>query len=84
MLPEHMRIKEYDQSVKLLDQLREELDKGNIMSILIVAETTGGELWSGCTKTQNVYMLAGGLMSWAMTRLGFENNTQYRERLDET
>lgn len=77
--PDELKIVEYEQGVKLLDDIRRELDAGEIMSIVIIAETTGGEVWSGCTRTQNVFMLAGAMLAWACSRLGFINDRMFQK-----
>ncbi len=83
MLPEHLRIKEYDQAIKLLDDVRAEVEAGNIMSIAIVCETTGGEMFGGCTASQNKFALAGYMIAWAMDRMDFPNRSMFRTPLEE-
>lgn len=82
-LPDYMRIKEYDQAVKLLDDIRAEVEAGNILSVTIVCETTSGDLYGGCTATQNKFSVGGYLLAWAMDRLGFTNSQMFQKKLEE-
>ena len=79
-LGEEFRIKEYDESIKLMDELRTQVEAGEIMSILVVAERTDGHLWGGCTSTQNVFALAGYMLAWALRRMGFVYDENLKHR----
>lgn len=70
-LPQEFRIKEYDEALKLIDELREQVEAGEVMSVLFVSERTDGQMWGGCTSTQNVFALAGYMFAWAFRRMGF-------------
>lgn len=83
MMPDYLKIKEYDQAIKLLDDIRAEVEAGNVMSVTIACETTGGELYGGCTATQNRFAVAGYMLAWAMERLGFANTDVFQKRLGE-
>lgn len=70
-LPEQFQIKEYAESLQLLDELRAKVESGEVMSILAVSEMADGSMGGWSTSTQNVYSLYGYLLSWAMMRMGF-------------
>jgi hypothetical protein len=68
---EEFQIKEYSESLRLIEDLREQVEAGEVMSVLFIVERTDGTLWGGSTSTQNVFQLAGAMFSWAMRRMGF-------------
>lgn len=68
---EQLQIKEYRQAMELLDYFKQRIESGEVMSMLIICEMTSGEMAGGTTATQNVYSLAGYMMTWLMRRLGF-------------
>jgi hypothetical protein len=72
-LPEQFQIKEYRQSLELLDDLRARVERGEVLSILAVCELSGGDMAGLCTATDNVYALFGYALSWTMRRMGFVN-----------
>ena len=82
-IPAELRIKEYDQAVELLDDLRRRLDLGEIMSILAVVECADGGMSGSCTATQNVYALYGYALSWAMARMGFLHSEELKKSGEE-
>ena len=41
------------------------------MSLLLISERVDGTMWGGCTSTQNVFQVAGAMLSWALRRMGF-------------
>lgn len=65
------KIKEYDEALQLIEELRAQVEAGEVMSVLFVAERTDGQMWGGCTSTQNVFALGGYMLSWALKRMGF-------------
>ena len=69
---EEFRIKEYGQAVELIRILQEQVEAGEVMSVLFIAERTDGVLWGGCTATQNVFAVAGAMFNWALRRMGFQ------------
>jgi hypothetical protein len=70
-LSEEFRIKEYDEMTALLDDYRKKLEEGNIISLLIMAERTDGQMEGGSSQTQNVFSVCGYALFWAMRRMGF-------------
>lgn len=64
-------IVEYRQALELLEHFRERVERGEIMSVLIMCEMSDGSMSGGCTATQNVFGIAGLALAWAMRRLGF-------------
>lgn len=75
-LPDHYRIREYDQAIELLDDMRKKVESGEIMSLLIMAERTDGCMEGACTASQQVFSMAGYMISWAMRRMGFVENKE--------
>jgi hypothetical protein len=71
-LREEFRIKEYDQALKLIEDLRRQVEAGEILSVLFVAERVDDTMYGACTATQNVFAVAGYMLGWAMKRIGFE------------
>lgn len=83
MLPEEFRIKEYDQAIKLLDDIKAEVEAGNILSVTVACETTSGDLFGGCTACQNVFQIAGYMIAWALERMHFTNSKMFNNPLGE-
>jgi hypothetical protein len=79
-LPEQFQIKEYAESLQLLDELRAKVESGEVMSILAVSEMADGSMGGWSTSTQNVYALYGYLLSWAMLRMGFVWDEKLKRR----
>lgn len=71
MSDEQLRIKEYSQALDLLEDFKKEVEAGNVMSLVIVAECTNGDMRGGTTATQNVYAVAGYMLAWALRRMSF-------------
>ena len=71
-MKEEFRLVEYDQAIKLIDELREQVEAGEVLSVLFISERTDGTLWGGCTATQNIFMVAGAMFSWGLRRMGFQ------------
>lgn len=65
------RIKEYDQAIELLTTVLKEVEQGNIMSVLLLAETTDGAMFGATTATQNQFAVGGFMIAWALRRMGF-------------
>lgn len=82
-LPEQLQIKEYAESLQLLDELRAKVEAGEVMSILAVSEMVDGSMGGWSTSTQNVYALYGYLLSWAMLRMGFMWSEKLKKGDDE-
>lgn len=68
---EQLNIREFGQAVDLLDQFKGMVERGEVMSVLVICEGTDGSIFGGTTGTQNQYTLAGAMLSWALRRLGF-------------
>jgi hypothetical protein len=68
---EEFQIKEYREALELIEELRKQVEAGEVMSVLFVAERTDGQMWGGCTTTQNVFTVAGYMLAWALRRIGF-------------
>lgn len=83
-LPEQFRIKEYAESLQLLDDLRAQVESGEIMSILAVSEMADGTMRGWSTSTQNVYALYGYFLSWAMIRMGFVHDERLKKSGDQS
>ena len=84
-LPEEFRIKEYDEALQLLDDIRGQVERGEVMSVLAVMELADGTMGGASTATTNVYALYGYLMSWGLLRMGFlysEESKKAREDHD--
>jgi len=82
-LPQEFQIKEYGESMALIDELRKQVEAGEVLSVLFVAERTDGDLWGGCTSTQNVFALAGYMLAWALRRLGFVCDEKLKKAGDD-
>ena len=67
---EQLNIREYKQSLELLDHFRKRIESGEILSMLIVCEQADGSMCGGTTATQNQFAVAGYMQLWAMRRLG--------------
>lgn len=70
-MQDDFRIKEYGEALQLLDDLRKQVESGEIMSILAVAERTDGAMQMASTGTQHVYSLFGYMFACGMSRMGF-------------
>jgi hypothetical protein len=81
--PEELRIKEYGEAVKLLDELRKMVEDGEVMSVLAVVEMADGGMGGMSTATSNVYALYGYLLSWAMIRMGFSHVEESKRSEEE-
>jgi hypothetical protein len=82
-LPEEFQIKEYKESVQLLDDLRERVERGEVLSLLAVMELTDGTMAGVSTSTANVYALYGYLMSWGLLRMGFVHDEASKKSREE-
>ena len=80
-MQENFRIKEYDESIQLLDELRGQVERGEVMSILAIAERTDGGMQGSSTGTSNVYGLFGYMFSWGMMRMGFIQDEKLKDQL---
>lgn len=80
---EEFRIKEYDQAIKLIDELRGQVEAGEILSVLFLCERTDGHMWGGCTATQNVFSMCGYMMMWALKRIGFVHDETLKKGNDD-
>lgn len=68
---EELELPERRQMLELLNELRECVEKGEILSILAVAEMADGSMWGSATTCQNVFAIVGYVHYWATRRLGF-------------
>jgi hypothetical protein len=66
-----LNIKEHSQALQLLDDFKQKVEAGEIMSLIVICEGTDGSMMGGTTATQNQFAVAGYMLSWAMRRLGF-------------
>lgn len=78
---DQLNISEFRESLDLLSAIREGVERGEIMSIVVVCELTDGSLCGGTTATQNQFAVAGYLIKWAMRRLGFADHNDVRAML---
>lgn len=70
MIPE-LRIKEYDEAIALLDEYKKRVEDGEIMSIVVVAECVDGGMIGARTSIQNVFAMAGYMLTWALRQMNF-------------
>jgi hypothetical protein len=73
---EQLNISEFKEALDLLDAVREGVQRGEIMSVMVICEKTDGDLCGGNTATQNQFTVAGYMLTWALRRLGF---TQFQD-----
>ncbi len=71
MIPEELRIQEYAQAMQLLEQFKHDIEAGEVMSLMIVAERPDGSLRGGSTAIQNIFAMYGYLQMWFTWRFGF-------------
>jgi hypothetical protein len=82
-LSKEFQIKEYDEALQLIEALREQVEAGEVLSVLFVSERTDGQMWGGCTSTQNVFALCGYMVYWALQRMGFVCNDAVRKSKED-
>jgi hypothetical protein len=68
---EQLRIKEYDQAMSILDLARGKVERGEVVSMLMLCEMADGTMEGCTTATQNQFAVAGYMVTWALRRLGF-------------
>ena len=81
-MQDEFQIKEYRESIQLLDDLRARVESGEIMTILAVAEMTDGSMAGWYTSTLNVFAMCGYIMSVAMIRMGFVQDEKLKRNHD--
>ena len=72
------KIKEYDEALELIAELKRQVEAGEIMSVLCVTERTDVLMGGSCTSTQNVFAVGGYMMCWALKRMGFVQDDELR------
>jgi hypothetical protein len=68
---EQINIKEYEQSLQLLEAIRKRVEDGEVLSLIVMCEMANGDMQGGTTATQNQFAVAGYMLAWALRRLGF-------------
>lgn len=67
---DQINIKEYQEAKDLIKELSDRVDRGEILSMLVLSEMTSGDMLGATTSTQNQFAVAGYMVLWAMRRLG--------------
>ena len=68
---EQLNIKEYQESLQLLEAIKKDVENGSVLSVLILCEMADGSMKGGTTATQHQFAVAGYMLTWALRRLGF-------------
>jgi hypothetical protein len=66
-----LQLPEQKQMLDLIAELKASVEKGEIVSIIAVAECSDGSMWGSATACQNVFAVCGYLQYWIARRLGF-------------
>lgn len=82
-LPKEFQIKEYTESLQLLEDLRAKVEEGEVMSILAVSEMSDGSMGGWSTSTQNIFAISGYMLAWAMLRMGFIRDEALLKKEDD-
>ena len=70
-IPNDFQTREYRECLELVTDLHGRVEKGEVVSILVVTEDSDGLMSGSSTSTENKYALFGYVLRWAMVRMGF-------------